>query len=329
MEREASFYEKRKDGKVRCRLCPHNCVIGEGRTGICGVRRNIGGTLNTLIYGEVSSISMDPIEKKPLYHFHPGSSILSIGTVGCSFCCQFCQNYSISQNPEFKTDTYSAQELVQHARTRSSIGIAYTYSEPFIWYEFVYDTCVEFRSAGMKNVFVTNGYINPEPLRELLPLSDGFNIDLKSFSDEFYRKYTGGRLAPVQKTIEEVARQKGVVLEVTTLVIPGYNDSDDEMERLTDWLASLRRDIPYHLSAYYPMYRFTAPPTPSSTLERLREIAKKKLDYVYVGNVRNDSNSYCPHCGSVLVERLGYSIKVRSLREGKCTNCGTSVPIMG
>jgi len=329
MEREARFYEKRGDGKVQCFLCPHTCVIGEGKRGVCGVRVNKQGTLYTMIYGEVSSIAMDPIEKKPLYHFYPGSSILSIGTVGCSFRCQFCQNYSISQNPDHPTETYTPEELIRYARTRNSVGIAYTYSEPLIWYEFVYDTCEAAREAGLKNVFVTNGYINPEPLRELLPLADAFNIDLKSFSEDFYRKYTGGKLAPVLKTIEEIAGRDGVVLEVTTLVIPGHNDSDEEMERITGWLASLRRDIPYHLSAYYPMYKFTAPPTPYGSLERLRDIAKKKLNYVYLGNVRSDSSSYCPDCGAVLVERLGYSIRVGSYRNGKCGSCGNSVPIVG
>ena len=328
MESEARFYEKRGDGKVQCWLCPHTCVIGEGKRGVCGVRTNRQGTLYTLIYGEVSSVAMDPIEKKPLYHFYPGSAILSIGTVGCSFRCQFCQNYSISQNPDHPTDTYTPEELIAFALSRKSVGIAYTYSEPLIWYEFVYDTCVAAREEGLKNVFVTNGYINPEPLRELLPLANAFNIDLKSFSEDFYKKYIGGKLAPVLRTIEEVSRHREIILEVTTLVIPGHNDSDEEMERLTDWLSSLRRDIPYHLSAYYPMYKFTAPPTPYSTLERLRDIAVKKLDYVYLGNVRADSNTYCPSCSALLIERRGYSIRVRSYKDGKCTSCGTAVPIV-
>jgi pyruvate formate lyase activating enzyme len=329
MEKEAKFYKKRDDGKVECHLCPNNCIIAQDKTGVCGVRKNKGGTLYTLIYGEVSSIAMDPIEKKPLYHFYPGSTILSIGTVGCSFKCQFCQNYTISQNPDCPTDTYRSDELVKYAKNRNSVGIAYTYSEPLIWYEFVYDTCVKAQNAGLKNVFVTNGYINREPLLELLPVADAFNIDLKSFSEDFYRKHLGGKLKPVLETIEEISKHKEIVLEVTTLIIPGYNDSSEEIAGLTDFLASLRKDIPYHLSAYYPMYKFTAPPTPLSTLERLRDVAAKKMKYVYLGNVRGDSNTYCHNCGSALVERFGYSIRIVNYKDGKCQNCETVVPIVG
>jgi len=329
MEKEARFYKKRDDGKVECHLCPNNCIIAHDKTGVCGVRKNKGGTLYTLIYGEVSSIAMDPIEKKPLYHFYPGSTILSIGTVGCSFKCQFCQNYTISQNPDCPTDTYRSDELVKYAKNRNSVGIAYTYSEPLIWYEFVYDTCVKAQNAGLKNVFVTNGYINREPLLELLPVADAFNIDLKSFSEDFYRKHLGGKLKPVLETIEEISKHKEIVLEVTTLIIPGYNDSSEEIAGLTDFLASLRKDIPYHLSAYYPMYKFTAPPTPLSTLERLRDVAAEKMNYVYLGNVRGDSNTYCHNCGSALVERFGYSIRIVNYKDGKCKNCEPIVPIVG
>lgn len=329
MEKEAQYYEKRDDGKIACRLCPNNCIIASGKTGICGVRRNRDGTLYTMIYGEVSSIAMDPIEKKPLYHFYPGSSILSIGTVGCSFKCQFCQNYTISQNTGHPTDYYSPDDLVQYARKNNSVGIAYTYSEPLIWYEFVIDTCMIAREAGLKNVFVTNGYINLEPLAGLLPFADAFNIDLKSINADFYRKVTGGKLKPVLDTIEEVSKHKGIDMEVTTLIIPGYNDSSTEMEKLTGFIASISRDIPYHLSAYYPMYKFSAPPTPIATLERIKEIAKAKLNYVYLGNVRGDSNTYCHNCGSPLVERSGYYIKVLNYKQGKCTKCSESVPIIG
>jgi pyruvate formate lyase activating enzyme len=329
VEKEASYYAKRADGKVQCGLCPHNCVIAEDKTGICRVRVNRGGTLFTRIYGEVSSVAMDPIEKKPLYHFHPGSTILSVGTVGCSFRCRFCQNYSISQNPDHVTQYYAPEELVEMAGQRDSVGIAYTYTEPLIWFEYVLDCCRLARKAGLKNVFVTNGYINREPLLELLPLADAFNIDLKGMSEEFYRKTIGGKLQGVLDTITEVASREDIVLEVTTLVIPGYNDSEGEMEKLTGFISSLRPDIPYHLSAYFPMYHFTAPPTPLATLEHLREVAAKKMQYVYLGNVSGPTNTLCHNCGALLVERRGYSVNTGRYRKGRCEACGTAVPIRG
>jgi len=329
MEREALYYEKREDGKVQCHLCPHTCVILQGKTGICRVRENREGVLYTKIYGEVSSVAMDPIEKKPLYHFYPGSSILSIGTVGCSFRCRFCQNYSISQNPDHPTQYYSPEDLVSIAKNRDSVGIAYTYTEPLIWYEYVLDCCKLARKAGLRNVFVTNGYINREPLMELLPFADAFNIDLKGMNEDFYRKEVGGKLKGVLDTIAEVSKHREIVLEVTTLVIPGYNDSDEEMEELTGFLSSLRPDIPYHLSAYYPMYQFTAPPTPLRTLERLKKVAMLKMQYVYLGNVSGPTNTLCHNCGALLVERHGYAVRIGQYNEGKCTSCGTAVSIVG
>jgi len=328
MKKEALYYEQVEGGKVRCKLCPHNCVIGEGKFGICGTRTVENGKLYTTIYGAVSAIAMDPIEKKPLYHFYPGSTILSIGTVGCSFRCQFCQNYHISQNPDYPTDFDYPEEIVKVALRKNSIGIAYTYSEPLIWYEFIYDTCVAARKKGLKNVFVTNGYINPEPLLDLLKYADAFNVDLKSFNNDFYRKILGGRLEPVLETIKEIAKHPDIDLEVTTLVIPGYNDSNEEMEEITDFLASINKDIPYHLSAYYPTYKFTAPPTPVETLERLKNIADKKLSYVYLGNVSGSTNTYCPECGALLIERHGYYTKIVNFDDGKCTKCGNKIPII-
>ena len=329
MEREASFYEKRDDGKVQCRLCPHNCILAEGRRGKCRVRVNRDNVLYTTIYGEVSSVAMDPIEKKPLYHFYPGNSILSVGTVGCSFRCKFCQNYSTSQNPDHPTQYYSPEELVSVAGSSNSIGIAYTYTEPLIWYEYVLDCCKLAHEAGLKNVFVSNGYINPEPLAGLLPYTDAFNIDLKAMNKEFYQKVVGGKLQGVLDTITEISKHPQVLLEVTTLVIPGYNDSDAEMEELTGFLSSLRLDIPYHLSAYFPMYQFTAQATPYETLKRLRDVAKKKLRYVYLGNVSGPTNTACHNCGAVLVERYGYSVRKGAYNRGRCNNCGENVPIFG
>jgi pyruvate formate lyase activating enzyme len=329
VEREASFYDKRDDGKVQCRLCPHNCIISEGKRGICRVRENREGVLYTTIYGEVTSAAMDPMEKKPLYHFYPGSSILSVGTVGCSFRCKFCQNYSTSQNPDHPTQYYSPEELVAVAGSSNSIGIAYTYTEPLIWYEYVLDCCKLARKAGLKNVFVSNGYINPEPLSELLPHADAFNIDLKGMNEEFYKKEVGGKLQGVLRTIEEISKHTQIHLEVTTLVIPGYNDSDKEMTELVGFLSSLRADIPYHLSAYFPMYQFTAPATTYESLKHLREIARKKLQYVYLGNVSGPANTVCHSCAAVLVKRYGYTVSRGAYTSGRCNNCGEKVPIVG
>ena len=329
MEKEALYYEKTDDTGVNCMLCPHTCSIGEGKSGACGVRRNRSGTLFTMIYGEVSSIAMDPIEKKPLYHFYPGSSILSVGTVGCSFRCGFCQNYHISQDPSAPTRFYEPEEVVRIAQEKGSVGIAYTYSEPLIWYEWVIDTCRLAKKRGLVNVFVTNGYINQKPLSELLAVADAFNIDLKSFDEDFYKKTVGGKLKPVLETIEAISKEDRIVLEVTTLVIPGYNDKEEEMRKLTGWLSSLSPDIPYHLSAYYPMYKFSAPPTPVETLYKMKKIAKEKLNYVYLGNVSGESSSVCVSCGSTLIQRFGYRIKVANYKDGACTSCGNPVPIKG
>jgi pyruvate formate lyase activating enzyme len=328
MQKEALYYEKLDKQRVGCRLCPHNCTIAEGKVGICGVRRNLEGSLHTLIYGEVSSMAMDPIEKKPLYHFFPGSSILSIGTVGCSFRCRFCQNYNISQNPDYPTRYYTPGEIVNYALSRGSVGVAYTYSEPLIWFEYVLDVCRATRESGLKNVFVTNGYINKEPLLEILKYADAFNIDLKSFSEDFYRRIIGGKVKHVLETIEEISLHRAVMLELTTLIIPGYNDSDEEMEEITAFIASLPGEVPYHLSAYYPMHHFSVPSTPLKTLERLKEIALKKLKYVYLGNVAADSSTYCPSCGSPLIERHGYSTEVLNLHNGECAVCGARIPVV-
>jgi len=328
MKKKAMYYEKKEDKKVQCHLCPHNCIIANNKVGICRVRKNIDEDLYTLIYGEVSSIAMDPIEKKPLYHFYPGKTILSIGTVGCSFRCKFCQNYNISQNPEYPTDYYSKEDIVNLAKKRNSIGIAYTYSEPLIWYEYILDVCKLAKANGLKNVFVTNGYINPEPLENLLPYVDAVNVDLKSFQEDFYKNIVIGDLDPVLRTIEEISRHKNISLEVTTLVIPGYNDSSKEMENITDFISSLDRDIPFHLSKYYPMYKFNALPTPISTLERLKKIALKKLGYVYLGNVGGYTNTYCKNCGALLIERIGYSVKVVNVIDSKCNRCQGKFPVM-
>jgi len=282
----------------------------------------------SLIYGEVTSVAVDPIEKKPLYHFYPGTGILSLGTAGCNFSCQFCQNWQISQTLA-PTSPLPPEEAVRQAQATGSVGIAYTYNEPSIWFEYVLDTATLAHQAGLKNVLVTNGYWNPEPLAEVLPVIDALNIDLKSMDREFYLKLCGGRLEPVLRSAKEASR--AALVEVTHLVIPGYNDSEDQFRRLADWVASeLGPDTPAHISAYFPRYRLQAPPTPLETLQRAYDIFRQRLNYVYLGNVlaEDGSDTRCPHCGALAVRRRGYRT-TNYLSEGaRCPGCGRRLPVV-
>jgi pyruvate formate lyase activating enzyme len=289
MMKEAMFYEKLDGGRVHCYLCPHHCRIPKDGRGLCGVRKNVDGVLFSMNYGEISSIGVDPIEKKPLRRFHPGAAILSVGTVGCNLKCPFCQNHSIARVGPEEVHTYpsSSDEVVSKAvslKERGNIGIAYTYNEPSVWYEFVYETAKKAKEKGLLNVLVTNGYIGQEPLDQLLPYIDAMNIDLKAYSDRFYRELVKGSLAEVKETIRRSAASCHV--EVTTLVIPGWNDSVEEMADMAGWLASLSPEIPLHLSRYFPKYEMTdRPPTPLDSLKELSETARRYLKYVYLGNV--------------------------------------------
>jgi pyruvate formate lyase activating enzyme len=324
---QGRYYERVEDSRIRCRLCPHNCRIASGGHGLCRVRFNRGGELEIPFYGKLSSIAVDPIEKKPLYHFHPGRQILSVGFVGCSFRCPFCQNYRISQDTRTPTETVAPDELVRLAGREGSFGIAYTYSEPLVHLEYVLDTARRARASGLKNVLVSNGYVNPEPAEELIGLMDAANIDLKTFNAEFYRKEIGGELEEVKRFLGQAAGK--LVLEVTTLIIPSKNDGAEEVEAMARFLASLDPDIPYHLSAYYPTYRYTIPPTPPSTLRELAEVARRHLRYVYLGNIgAEESNTSCRACGNLLVRRRGYQVAVQGLRAGKCSRCGAPAPIV-
>jgi pyruvate formate lyase activating enzyme len=308
--------------KIRCYLCPHNCMIGEGKIGMCLVRTNRQGSLFTKNYGQVTSYGMDPVEKKPLYHFYPGSKIFSMGTWGCNLKCLFCQNWEISQQ-EAPADHFEPKEAVDMAVNEGSSMIAYTYNEPFIWYEFVYDTAVEAGGRGLKNVLVTNGFVSEEPLKEILPHIDAMNIDLKSFNDDFYKKTCSGRLDPVLRTIETVYRA-GVHVELTTLVIPTLNDGED-ISRVIDWVASISPDIPLHFSRYFPQYKMKLPPTGVDTLLNAYRLAQKKLKYVYVGNVPlevSGADTICPKCKSSIIERSGYFTQVKGLKGNKCAECG-------
>lgn len=327
--KEAEHYKKRSDGKIGCLLCPHACILTDGEVGYCGARKAQGDKLFSLNYGQATSIAMDPIEKKPLYHFHPGTEILSIGTFGCSFHCDFCQNYEISQG---KPPTYSVTsgEIVKAAKERNSIGIAYTYNEPFIWFEFVKETSELARREGLANVLVTNGYINPQPLAELLPLTDAANVDVKSIREDFYKRLCKAKLRPVLDTCIAMVKAK-VHVEVTNLIIPGENDTDEEFKELSSWICdNLGKMTPVHLSAYFPHYKLTAPPTPAATLERAYEIFSKVLPYTYLGNVLSSkgSSTDCPGCSAELISRRGYDVNIVGLNGRKCANCGREIEII-
>lgn len=330
----ARYWEALEGGAVRCKLCPNECLIGPGKTGFCRVRAVRNGNLVSLAYGKVTSVALDPVEKKPLYHFEPGSLLLSVGTFGCNFYCEFCQNYLISQgNPEW--EEISPEELVeitlrQKKRYGKVTGIAYTYNEPTIWFEYVLETSRLAKQVGLRNVLVTNGYISPEPLEELLPLVDAMNIDVKAWRPEFYRKLVHGRLEPVLATVERAVRSCHV--ELTHLVIPGENDDEEDMRQLSSWVAKLNPAVPLHLSRYFPHNRMTAPPTPVSTLEKLYRVARENLHYVYVGNVwrREFSHTLCPQCGAVLLERGPLELEASHLtHEKKCPKCGRPADVVG
>ncbi len=312
----------RSDGEaVRCELCPHRCRIAPGTEGICRVRENRDGTLFAATYGKVAAVAVDPVEKKPLYHFHPGSRILSIGSVGCNFRCEFCQNWHLVEK-KVPLENVRIDELVKTARREGSVGIAYTYNEPLIQFEFVLACSKAFREAGMKNVLVTNGYVNPGPLSELLPYVDAMNIDLKSMDPAFYREVCGGELAPVLETVRAAAGATHV--EITTLLYTGRNDGDDPVRRVIDFVAETDPEIPLHFSRYFPQARATAPPTPVGRLAAAFRTARERLPYVYVGNHRlpGAEDTSCPRCGAVVVRREGYGADPRGLSGNRCASCG-------
>jgi pyruvate formate lyase activating enzyme len=326
---EAAFWEALAGRAVRCHLCPVGCRLEVGDEGQCGSRRNEGGSMVPHQYGRVVSFAVDPIEKKPLYHFHPGREILSIAAAGCNLHCQFCQNWSLSQGRGLVARDASPREVVAAAAQQNSFGIAYTYSEPLVWYEFVRDTARLAREAGLKNVIVSNGYLNEDPLRELLPWIDAANIDLKSLDEAFYRRICKADLATVERSLA-LCRELGVHLEVTNLVIPGHNDGDDQLRRLVDHVAALGADVPLHFSAYHPAYHFDAPPTPPETLERAARIARETLSYVYLGNVHlpGAADTSCPSCGATVVQRTGYRTRSRLTPQSACPDCGHRLPFV-
>ncbi len=319
----AAWWHAMANGQVACELCPIGCQLREGQTGPCATRANRQGVMVPLHYGRVVAAGVDPIEKKPLYHFHPGRPVLSVAAPGCNLHCRFCQNWKISQDGAARTRAVTPEDLVQMAQAENSIGIAFTYSEPLVWYEFVRDTAQLAHEQGLKNVLVTNGFINPEPLAELLPWIDAANIDLKSMDPVFYRKICKAQLPPVLAAIRQFY-QAGVHVELTNLLIPGHNDSDEQLAQLVDFVAELDAAIPVHFSAYRPAWKMDAPATPIETLLRAHELATRKLDWVYLGNVAagKGRDSLCPGCGQVLVDRSAYRGISRLTKEGGCGSCG-------
>ncbi|MBI5196731.1 MAG: AmmeMemoRadiSam system radical SAM enzyme [Nitrospirae bacterium] len=355
--KEAMFYKKLKDGKVQCFLCAHHCVISDGRRGICGVRENKGGALYSLVYGKIISMNIDPIEKKPLFHFHPASKSFSIATVGCNFRCMHCQNYDISQYPknsyklkvksyelkdkknsdaenripdakhEIPGEAVTPEEIVDAAIGAGCKSISYTYTEPTIFFEFAYDCAGIAHDKGIKNVFVSNGYTGVEAARAIAPYLDANNIDLKG-DDKFYKKICGAKLQPVLDTIK-LMEDSGVWVEITTLIIPGHNDSEETLRWIAGFIKSVDASIPWHVSQFYPTYKMLdTPRTPVETLRRARKIGfEAGLKYVYEGNVPGEGgeNTHCPSCKELLIERLGFYIKENKMKDGACFNCKTKI----
>ncbi len=331
MEMQADFAHVLADGRIECGLCPHRCILIEGQVGRCHVRGVRGRRLCALGYGALSATHVDPVEKKPLYHFLPGEQIFSVGGWGCNLACAFCQNWEISQQfPENVPPRTDPAAVVAQALNSGCRMIAYTYNEPLTGFEFVRDCARLARGAGLKNVLVTNGYVEVEPAAELLPLLDALNVDIKSMDDAFYRQQCHASLAPVLRFCQ-LARRAGCHLELTNLVIPGLNDRPELFDRLAEWVAETLGSVtPLHLSAYHPDYRAQEPPTPVVTLVDARARCRAKLAYVYVGNVASGlgQDTTCPACGATLVMRRGYQIELTGIRKGACAGCKRAVELV-
>lgn len=331
--KEAMCYSSLDEGKVKCFLCHHQCIIAPSKRGFCGVRENRDGKLYSLVYGRVISMNIDPIEKKPIFHLFPGSRSFSIATVGCNFRCLHCQNHEISQMPrdnmgKIEGTVVSPSRIVSMAKEYNCKSISYTYTEPTIYFEYAYETAALAKKEGIKNIFVTNGYMSEESLRIIQPYLDAANVDLKSFQEKFYREICGARLSPVLENIR-IMRQMGIWVEITTLVIPTLNDSEKEFEEIAQFIVSLGLDIPWHISAFYPTYKLRNPPrTPASVLHKARIIGLKAgLKYVYCGNVPGEEgeDTFCPECKRKVIERIGFRIVKNDVVEGKCIYCGSKI----
>jgi len=333
---EAMLYEQLPQENVKCNLCSHRCVIHNSKKGICRVRENIGGKLYMLNYGKLIAQHVDPIEKKPLFHFYPGSTAYSIATAGCNFQCEYCQNYDISQMP-FRENRIIGQdsapeETLMQAIQNGCKSIAYTYTEPTIFYEYAFDVAQLAHDKNIKNIFVTNGFITSEALQKIAPYLDAANVDLKSFSNDFYKKICKSKLQPVLDIIKMLNQLK-IWTEVTTLVIPTLNDTEQEFHSIAEFIMSVSREIPWHISAFYPAYKLKyLPPTPFEVLIKAREIGLKTgLNNVYLGNVTNNvhADTRCPGCGQILIERTSFGIIKNKIQDGHCPNCGREIAGVG
>jgi pyruvate formate lyase activating enzyme len=327
--KEALFYEK-KGQLLQCHICPHNCTIAENKRGFCGVRENQKGKLYLLVYGKPVSICVDPVEKKPMFHFLPASKVYSIGTVGCNLRCLHCQNWQISQERDIIGEKLMPEDVVEEALNADCGSIAYTYTEPTIFYEYVLDTAKLARKKGLKNIMVTNGYINQEPLKELYRYIDAANVDLKGFTEKFYKEITSSSLAPVLETLKTIKSMKTCHLEITNLIIPTLNDDMEKIKEMCVWIKdNLGTDVPLHFSRFFPFYRLEhLPPTPPETLNKARDIAiNTGLKFVYVGNIllKDSENTYCPKCKKLLIERIGFEITKNNMEGGRCS-CGEEIP---
>ncbi len=326
MSVEAKYYTKGKS-YIECEICPHYCKIKPGKLGLCRSRKNEDGKLWVTNYGRTTSIALDPIEKKPLYHYYPGSQILSISCNNCNMLCPFCQNWEISQN-EVRTEFLSPEMLVKITKEHASMGVAYTYTEPLMWYEYLLDAGELLHKEGKKNVLVTNGLVNEKPLLELIPLIDAMNIDLKTMNPEVYKTPLGGDLDTVKKTIE--IAHSHCHIEITNLLVTALNDRKKDIDKLIEYVASIDKNIPLHFSRYYPNYKYEKSPTPMKKMEYAYEMAKEKLSYVYLGNILTDdgSNTYCPKCGSLIIERMYFKAMTKGLKGNKCAQCGEKINIV-
>jgi pyruvate formate lyase activating enzyme len=332
-EQEAALYDKLENGRVRCGLCAHRCVIDDGKRGVCAVRENRGGTLVSLVYGRLIARHVDPIEKKPLFHYLPGTAAYSIATVGCNFGCRWCQNWQISQMPREQRvpagDRVRPEAVVRDARRARCSSIAYTYTEPTVFFETAYEIAVLAREASLANVYVTNGYMTQEMLDAFHPYLDAANVDLKAFKDDTYQRYMGARLQPVLATLQAMKRQ-GVWVEVTTLIVPGVNDDPGELRDLASFIAGeLGKETPWHVSRFHPTYRLTdRGPTPVATLQMARDVGLGAgLHYVYVGNVwePGSEDTHCPHCGTRLIRRHGFAVREQRVQDGRCPDCRATI----
>lgn len=320
----AKYYEKLSNGMVQCFLCPNQCILSSGQIGVCRARKNIEGELYSMVYGKVASAHIDPIEKKPLFHFLPGTTAYSIATTGCNLQCKFCQNWQIAQvfPWDIETQNMSPEEIIEEALKSGARTIAYTYSEPTIFYEYMFDIAKLAQEKGLRNVVISSGYINPEPLKDLLPYIDAYKIDFKGFNDEFYQKMTNGSVEPVLEAMK-IIKESGTWLEIVNLVIPGENDSDQDLMGLIEWVRdNLGPDTPLHFSQFHPDYKLTnVPVTSEETLKKARQMALAAgLKYVYIGNIADleSSSTYCPETKEVVIQRQGFFVIKNDLKENQC-----------